>query len=274
VLGGVRARGGFLSLGVEMDTSVTIKTRTLLLIVLVMVALLGAYVAGSAGSSSGPSAAAAAASEGADAQAPTIAMTGTGEATGVPDQLTFAVTIAESASDVSSALDAAGRSARRVLSALNAVGVARSDVQTTGLSVRPQYDYSGGSAVLTGYGASENLSVVVRSLPDAGDAINAAVDAGGNGVRIHRVQLKIGDVDNLLAKARAAAVAEAEDKAQQYADATGSELGAVVTVREVSASPRIEAPVAYRTEADLASVPIRAGSEELEVKVSIVWSLG
>jgi len=261
-----------------MDASVTITMRTLVTTLAVAAALLAAYFIGAAGSGAPPaaaSAAGAAAPAAEDADAAQIAMTGSGEAAGVPDQLVFSVTVAESADDVSDALDEAGTTSRRVLSALADAGVERDDVQTTALSVRPQYDYVNGSSVLTGYGATQRLSVVVRTLADGGDTISAAVDAGGNGVRVGDLRLKIGDVDALLAQARDAAVAEAEEKAQQYADATGSELGTVLSVREVSKPPRIEAELAYRAEsaADQASIPIRAGSEELTVKVDIVWSL-
>lgn len=258
-----------------MDASVTITMRTLVTTLAVAAALLAAYFVGSAGSGSSPAAARASGPVAEDASAPQIAMTGSGEATGVPDQLVFSVTIAESADDVSGALDEVGTTARRVLASLADQGVDRADVQTTALSVRPQYDYVNGTSVLTGYGATERLSVVVRNLADAGDTISAAVDAGGNGVRLGDLRLKIGDVDALLAEARDDAVAEAEDKAQQYADATGSELGSVISVREVSKPPRIEAELAYRTSADeaAASVPIRAGSEQLTVKVAVVWSL-
>lgn len=166
----------------------------------------------------------------------TIALRGTGESTGVPDQLTFRLSVRAKAVDVTTALDDASTTMRRVLAALGRADVRRKDVQTTGLSVRPDYDYfSSGPPVLTGYVATESVSVLVRDLRDSGVAIAAATAAGGNALRLSGVGLRIGDRDTLITQARDAAVAQARAKAEQYAAATGQSLGPVLSVREVRA---------------------------------------
>ena len=83
----------------------------------------------------------------------------------------------------------------------------------------------------------------------------------------------------MLAEARDAAVAEATAKAEQYAEATGQSLGDVLTLREVHATAacrrrRTASSPALRRAADAASVPIRAGKDELPVTVRLVWELG
>jgi len=206
----------------------------------------------------------------------TIAMRGTGESTGVPDQLTFRLSVRGEADDVSTALDDAGASMRRVLSALRRAEVRPRDVQTTGLSVRHDYDYSRwGPTVLTGYVATQSVAVLVRDLRDSGAAITAATRAGGNAVRVSGVGLRIGERDGLLAEARDVAVAQARAKAEQYAAATGQTLGPVRSVREVRARGGAPVSLSYgRVVADAAAaVPIRAGTEELRVTVAVVWEL-
>lgn len=216
------------------------------------------------------------ANEGTPVDSGTIALRGTGESTGVPDQLTFRLAVRAKAGDVTTALDDASRSMRRVLSALGGADVHRRDVQTIGLSVRPDYDWSSsGPPVLTGYVATQSVSVLVRDLRDSGSAIAAATEAGGNAVRLSGVRLRIGDREGLLAEARDAAVAQARAKAEQYAAATGQTLGPVLSVREVGA--RGGSPVELdhgRVAMDAAAaVPIRAGSEDLKVTVAVEWSL-
>lgn len=206
----------------------------------------------------------------------TIALHGTGESTGVPDQLTFRVSVRRKADDVSTALGDAGTSMRRVLRALEGADVRRKDVQTTGLSVRPDYDYSSsGPPVLTGYVATQSVSVLVRELAGSGAAMTAATRAGGNAVRLSGVDLRIADRDGLLVRARDAAVTQARAKAEQYAAATGQDLGPVLSVREVRT--RGGGPVALSYEQAsrdvAAAIPIRAGSEDLEVTVAVVWEL-
>lgn len=252
-----------------MRSTITVSVRSLVVGAVAATAVVLAYVVGSV-QSGGPPAFAAAARGASDA----IVMTGSAEASAVPDQLTFSLSIGANAGDVSTALHSSNRVTRNVLRAVRARGIDVRDVQTTGLSINANYDYSDeGPPVLTGYHASQELSVLVRSLPDAGSTISAAVGAGGNNVRLHGVQLQIGDKEALLREARGAAFAEAKAKAEQYAEASGSQLGDVTSVREVSA--KSSAPQAYRTAGyarDLSSVPIRAGSAELKVTVSVVWS--
>ena len=73
----------------------------------------------------------------------------------------------------------------RVLAALKEHGVDKGDVQTTGLSMDPVYDYPDyGPPVLRGYRVSERASVLVDELRQGGAAVTAAVAAGGNDVRV------------------------------------------------------------------------------------------
>jgi uncharacterized protein YggE len=254
-----------------MRSTITINVRSLVITTAVTIAVAAAYAFGStqSGASSAFAADTSAASD-----VPSIVMTGTGEATGVPDQLVFSLTVSTSASDVSAALNSANTATRNVLRAVSGQGVARKDVQTTGLSINPVYDYSGsGPAVITGYRVSESLSVLVRSLPDAGSVIGTAVKAGGNAVRLHDLRLQIGDEQALLRQARDEAFAEAKAKAEQYAVASGRNLGEVISVREVHTSrnlDRLAVPAAL--DAAMSQVPIRAGSADLKVTVSVVWS--
>lgn len=255
-----------------MGTTVTLSVRSLVVTAATTLAVLAAYLIGS---TSGTSTARAAV-EPAVNEKPSIVMTGSGEATGVPDQLTFALTVRATAADVSSALNSASGTTRRVLQAVRRQSIATKDVQTTGLSIQATYDHSDdGPPVLTGYAASQSLSVLVRDLPRAGATISAAVSAGGNAVRLHDVKLQIGDEDALLAEARAAAFAEARAKAEQYAAEADLQLGQVSSVREVTASPGYQE--GYRLAARdavayTAAVPIRAGQAELHVTVSVVWT--
>jgi len=254
-----------------MSTTVTISVRSLVVTAATTLAVLAAYVIGSAQAGTSTALAAQASTSG---DRPSIVMTGTGEATGVPDQLRFSLSVHANASDVSTALHAASKTTRQVISAVRSQHVAPRDIKTTGLSINAVYRYSDNSPpVITGYAVTQSLSVLVRTLPDAGATMTAAVDAGGNAVRLHDVRLQIGDEDALLRQARADAINEAHDKAAQYAEAAGRGLGEVTSVREVQASPSY--PAVYRAsalDAAVPSVPIRAGTAELHVTVSVVWS--
>jgi uncharacterized protein len=258
---------------VEMESTVTVKLRTIVLAVAIMLAMLAAYFVGAVGTGGG---AASAADDAAATSENKIVMSGTSDVTGIPDQLTFHVSVRNTSSDVSTALGNAGNAMHRVLAALNGAGIDRKDTQSTGFSLHPEYSYSNGTRVLVGYQASQGMTVLVRSLPDAGNAISAAVDAGGNSVQIGDVRLKIANMDALLSKARADAVADAKAKADDYVDAAGASLGDVVSVREVATGGGQKVVQLSRSAYDSASaaLPIRPGRSTLKVTVSITWSLG
>ena len=265
------------------EGTITVSVKGLLLTGLVLLALLTAYLLGGSGDGSSASAApgAQAAPAAKTAGPGRLTMSGTGEATAVPDQLSFSLSVGLTRPDLDTALAATNRVTDRVLAALEEHGVERGDVQTTGLSMNPVYDYPAYSPpILRGYHVSQRASVLVDELKQGGGAIGAAVSTGGNGVRVSNIRLQVGDPDAVLAKARQAAVAQATAKAQEYADATGQELGDVVTLHEVRAtrpSVRDAYRLTYKRAAELAgatadfAMPIRTGRDDLSVTVQVVW---
>nr|WP_246416640.1 SIMPL domain-containing protein [Nocardioides luti] len=205
-------------------------------------------------------------------------MVGKGEASAVPDELSFALAVGATRDDLETALADASRTMDRVLGSLTAYGVAKADVQTTGLSMYPVYDYhSYGPPTLRGYKVNQRARVLVKDLKQGGKAVSAAVAAGGNAVRVNDIRLQVGDPDAVMAKARAAAVKAATAKAEQYAAAAGQDLGDVLTLKEVTTSNRSALTNTYELNglmdraAAALPVPIRAGKDDLGVTVQVVW---
>ncbi len=260
-----------------MNRTVTLSAKGALVVLVAALALLVAYLLGNGGGS------AQAAPQPAVAQQPTaerprtLVMTGTGRTVGVPDELTFTLSVGLVRADLKTALAAANATMSRELAALARLGVRRTDVQTTGLQMNPVYDYhSYGPPTLRGYHVGQRAQVLVRDLTAGGRAVTAAVDAGGDDVRVGSIGLRIADPERLVARSRAAAVADATAKAKEYADSTGQTLGDVLSLREVRASTPVIRPQVFRA-ADTASalkgaLPIRAGRDRLAVTVRIVWS--
>ncbi|MEP9364789.1 SIMPL domain-containing protein [Nocardioides sp. CN2-186] len=258
----------------------TVSVRSIVITAVVALALVAAYVLGSAGG--GPANAADDESSSTKPDHRVLTMSGTGEATAVPDELSFAVAVSLTRDDLDTALDDANAAMERVLASQTDYDVARSDVQTTGLSMTPVYDYHQYSPpTIRGYRVSERARVLVKDVKQGGSAVSAAVAAGGNDVRVSDIRLLVGDSDAVMAEARDAAVAEAKAKAEQYAEASGQELGEVMTLREVHARP-VPTPtasigrgaMAYDSAmVGLSKTPIRAGKETGKVTVQIVWSL-
>ena len=176
-------------------------------------------------------------------------------------------------SSVTAALQRANRAVGAVTRALTRTGVRGSDIQTSGLSIQP--DYTGDSTVPAGYGVSESINVTLRTLAAAGTQISDAARAGGNATRVDGVSLNLNDTSSLLATARAKAAADARARAAQYARALGLSLGPVVSVSDQHPAPVLPmfaAPSAGR--AAPSPVPVSPGSQQLTVTVTAVFALG
>ena len=200
-----------------------------------------------------------------------ITVTGTGVVTGTPNQLTLDMGVQVNAASVDAALQQANQAASRVTAALRAQGVAAAGIQTSGLSLQP--DYGPGSPTPAGYGASESLTATLVNIAAAGAQIQAAVHAGGNAATVDGISLDLTDTSRLLATARAHAVSDARTKAAQYAQALGQPLGPVVSISDQTQAPSLPVPMAVPSAGRAASVPINPGSQQLSISVTVVYAL-
>ena len=203
-----------------------------------------------------------------------ITVTGTGKVSGTPNQLSLSMGVQTSAGSVATALRQANTAARSVTAVLSRSGVAASDIQTSGLSIYP--NYSNSSGVPSAYQVSEQLTITLRRLSVAGSQISAAARAGGNTTTIDGVSLNLSDTGTLLASAREKAVADAKAKATAYAHALGHPLGPVISMSETPpAQPFQPLPYAAAPSAGRAasSVPVHPGTQQLSVTVTVVFTL-
>jgi uncharacterized protein len=205
-----------------------------------------------------------------------ISVGGTGRVTGKPNLLRLQTSVDVTKPNVNDAMQAANTVMANVQKTLKQDGVADADLQTSGLSVQPNYDYANGSSRLVGYLVSENLSVVLRNLSTAGSVITDAARVGGDGLRIGGATLDLSEDDALIAQARQNAFADAEAKAKAYAQAAGRTLGAVTSISESTATTTpqtFDYAMAAASSAAPAPVPIQAGSQDVTVDVSVTWAL-
>lgn len=200
-----------------------------------------------------------------------ITVTGTGTVTGTPDQLVLSMGVQTTASSVSVALRHANEAASRVIRSLKSRGVSAAGIQTSGLSIQP--NYTSGSQVPVGYGVSEQLTATLRDLSKAGSQIQAAADAGRNATTVDGVSLNLADTSHLLARARAAAVRDAQAKASQFARGLNRQLGSVISVSDQSqVFPFPELTGAAATKYGN-SVPVSPGKQQVSVQITVVYAL-
>jgi hypothetical protein len=206
-----------------------------------------------------------------------ISVTGHGEVEAPPDTGFFDVGVQVSAPTVAAARDGAASAADRVISALKKDGVDAKDIQTQNFSISPEYDYSKNSSrpTIVGYQVSNTVSVKVRKLDNFSKIVDDASAAGGDAVRLSGIRFGIEDDKKLLDQARAAAMEDAKQKADQLARLGGVKLGPPQTISESQTTrPPQTFGVAEKGAGDVSiPTPIEAGTGKVTVDLSIRWAI-
>ena len=229
---------------------------------------------GTRGKAAGPTTTTIAGSSG-SYHGPTIVVAGVGEVKGTPDTVTLSLGVQTTGPTAVAALNGNNYSAAALIGTLKQKGVEPKDIQTSDLSINPNFDDHGH---ITGYSVSNGLTVTLHGVKGAGVIIDAAANAVGNAITFNGVQLSIGDTSSrsLIAQARAAAVKQAINHARQLAAAAGVKLGAVRTIddtgNEVPQPQFFGSPAAFRAD-QAAAVPFEAGSQQLSVNVSVTFAV-
>lgn len=197
----------------------------------------------------------------------------TGEFTRVPDLAIISAGVVTRASNARAALQQAANKMARVRAALKAAGVADRDIQTSNINLNPDYAYEANRPPrLTGYNASNQVSVKFRDIANAGEILDALVAEGANS--INGPTLTIDKPEMALDEARARAVAAGRARAELYARAMGMRVVRVVIVSESGGSYPVPPPMMMaRAEAADASTKIDPGEQTLQVNLAMTFEL-
>ncbi|MDE3223164.1 MAG: SIMPL domain-containing protein, partial [Acidobacteriota bacterium] len=146
----------------------------------------------------------------------TIFVTGSGTATSVPDTVTFQLGVTTLRVKALDALHVNNLRVRALEKALEAQGVKKKNLQTSGLSI---YQTTNQFGTPTGFSVSDTLQVITHNFTHAGSAIDAAVAAVGNGVTFNGVSFSQSNQSAALTQARAKAIEAARRAAATLARA-------------------------------------------------------
>ena len=197
----------------------------------------------------------------APAQAAEKLVTVTGEATVAvaPDTAMIRLGVSTQEKTAREASEANARQMTAVLAAIKDTGVADRDIQTSRLSLQPQYDPNkSGTARLTGFQASNQVTVRIRDIDKLPTVLDRAITAGAN--EMSGIEFVVSEQSKLLDQARDDAIADARRKAELYAKAAGAKLGRVVSITEEGSAPPPRPIQALRAGA----VPIAPGEQTLK----------
>ncbi|MDR7866489.1 MAG: SIMPL domain-containing protein [Sporomusaceae bacterium] len=229
------------------------------LVILTLLSLLTACLAGTAF---------AAPAEGAR----TINVTGHAEATVAPDIAFVTAGIITTGADAATAREDNDRTMRRIIDALAAQGIAKSNIATSQFSLQPIYKSDGkdGSpGAITGYRLQNSVTVKVEDLGKIGPVIDAAFAAGAN--QFQGLRFAVKDDGRLYDELLRKAVQDGRHKASVMADALGVALGQPLSVTEAGRYMPVQTDALRSFKA--AGAPIEAGTLTVSVDVNLVFGM-
>ncbi|ULE35080.1 SIMPL domain-containing protein [Mycobacterium sp. IDR2000157661] len=209
----------------------------------------------------------------ADTEVRQVTVLGSGEVQGVPDTLNVTASIEFTAQDVTGAMNQTSERQQAVIDTLVDAGVDRQDISTTEVSLQPQFSGAADNPQqIIGYRAINSIDVKIRQIDAASQALALIVSSGGDATRINSVNYSIDDNSQLLRDARSRAYNDAKERADQYAELSGLELGKVVSISEAQ-GPTPPTPLPSPRGAEMSAVPLEPGQQTVEFTVTVVWEL-
>ena len=207
-------------------------------------------------------------------EGPTVSVTGSAVVEAQPDIISFSVTSTYKGHTTEEARSVTSGMINHAVAVLkDDYGVLPEDVTTVYFSVSPSYSYADGSAVPDGQIAVQRVSVILRDMEKAGEAISALSEL--DGIEISSVVADKSDKSIEMRKARELAVHDAVDKASVYATASGFILGDLVSISSTdSMAPEYRAAKVYAMEASGSSgMEYYSGTIPVSDEVSAVFRL-
>ncbi len=219
-----------------------------------------------------------------DAVKSVVTTSGTATVKVDPDKVTVTIGVDTNGATAAEAATKNAELMAKVIAALKALGITDDQISTNWYSVYPTYDYRSPPCIeiypqppdcapkneITGYTASNSLSVTLDADEDVGKVIDAAVAAGANNVS--GAYFFVSDErqqeirDSLIEKA----ITNARSRADKAADAVDMNVTGVksINLNDVSF------PVFYKdfaAEASGASTPILPGQQQISMTVQVTF---
>ncbi len=200
---------------------------------------------------------------------PKLHLSAYGEVKAAPDRAAISVGVQTLAPTAAQAMAQNRERMAKVMAMLMKQGLAARDIQTSSIDLNAQYSYNQNEPPkLTGYQASNAVTIMVNDLPRLGPVLDAVVEAGVN--QVNGISFGLKNAQGLEDAARLAAVKALKAKADLYASATGYRSVRLVNLSEGGGSPEPR-PIALmamaKMGADGGSTPVSGG--ELTVRIDV-----
>jgi uncharacterized protein YggE len=209
----------------------------------------------------------------------TVTVTAQGKTTATPNLAELSFSVVSQGQDPQSLESDNDTQMNSVMQFLSQQGIATSDIQTLAYDLEPNYQYPKDSTqgTIAGYTLTQTVQVKVRDLTNVASVLGGLPPLGVN--QIGSVNFTFDDETSFLAAARADAMTNAQQEAEQMAQGFGATLGPIVNVNENNQLPGPEPVYSYASAGSGMAVPaavnptVQPGSEDVTDNVTVTYAL-
>lgn len=206
---------------------------------------------------------------------PTLTLTGEGTAETKPELAVLQVGVAVTAKVAKDALAENSRLLAAALNAAKEAGIEPRDMQTTGLSLRPDIVRAEKwpHREVIGYQVNNLVTIRVRDIGKLGGLLDKLVVLGINDIR--NITFSVANPAPLIEQARAAAIKDVMDKAQKAADAANLKIVRVLELSEGGVDAPAPRPfvMARAASAPRPDVPVEAGELIYRARMNAIFEI-
>lgn len=191
-----------------------------------------------------------------------------------PSRMVVTIGVETTGTTAGEALDANNRKLAPVIEALRDRGIPASDIQSSSLDVSPVYS-DDDELEITGFLASNSLSVTSRDLARAGELISLLFDAGANTIEGPEFLVAEDQEEKLARLAEADALREARAQAESTAEALGMKVSRILLVSDSQVSFRSGSGYVITVTANRIArpTPIEPGEITISAKYDLEFAL-
>lgn len=187
----------------------------------------------------------------ADTPPPYVSVSAQGWVEAIPDTLVVTVVLRAAGKELDSLRDSVDKSTRQIVAVAREYGIKDDDIDSSRLSVRPEYEWNKGSRNYLGEVVQRDVVMKLRELDRFGQLLRELTRLDVQEIR--PPQLQHSKLRELRLAALEVALDNGRDKAQRIARHLGVKLGKVIRVEESSnvtvPQPRMMAAEAMRSDA-------------------------
>ncbi|MFA6348427.1 MAG: SIMPL domain-containing protein [Candidatus Paceibacterota bacterium] len=208
-----------------------------------------------------------------------ITVTGTGEVYATPDIGVINISVRTENKEVKLVTDENNEKMNNIINFLKDKKIDQKDIKTTNFNLNPIYSFEDktGKRNVSGYEATQSVSVKIRDISKVGEIISGATEKGAN--EIGELTFITDDNEKIKESAKKIAIENAKEKAKALEDQLGVKMIKIVNFSDSSYAPIATSYDAYnagssmKTLGAVQSPEIQTGQNKIISTVTITYAI-